>query len=169
MDRITIFLVGGIIFLIIIVIVITYLVRKLILRFKKAQKIERPTSYLCLDGHKVKSKGELIIDDLLFNLGIPHKYEETIQINGNSVKYDWYLPSCEVYIEYWGYYGKDYLKRKEEKKKLYRKAKLNLISVEDIMLENIHYNFKKELEKFIDLNSNKKYCPNCGENLDNRF
>ena len=34
--------------------------------------------YRCLDGHLVRSKGELIIDNYLFFLGLSHVYEKVI-------------------------------------------------------------------------------------------
>ena len=88
------------------------------------------------------------------------------------LKYDWYLPKYKTYIEYWGYYGKNYMKRKDEKLNLYRKGKLKLISIEDIMLKDIYSNLEKELNRFIKKDkivSDKKHCPNCGIELDIRF
>jgi len=64
------------------------------------------------------------------------------------------------------------LKRKEEKIRLYRKGKLNLISIEDIMFKDINLNLENELNRFIKLDltdSKKKHCPNCGIILDDRF
>ncbi len=129
-------------------------------------------SFKCLDGHIVKSKGELIIDNHLHHLGLEHEYENIIEIQGNSVKYDWYLPEYEVYIEYWGYFGKNYMKRKEEKLKLYQKGKLKLISIEDVMLKDIYSNLENELVNIIKADKNyhiKKHCPGCGMELDDRF
>ncbi len=64
------------------------------------------------------------------------------------------------------------MKRKKEKLDLYRKGKLNIISIEDIMLKDIYSNLENELAKNIkadNIISNKKYCPSCGVELDNRF
>ncbi len=44
-----------------------------------------------------------------------------------------------------------------------------MISVEDIMLADIYTNLEKELGKFIELGELKKYCPNCGNELDGRI
>ena len=85
------------------------------------------------------------------------------------IKYDWYLPKFKIYIEYWGYHGKNYMQRKEEKLRLYRKGKLKLISIEDIMLKDIYTNLEKELSKFIKKDVIKRHCPNCGIELDKRF
>lgn len=133
---------------------------------------QRATTFKCLDGHIVKSKGELIIDNHLHRLGLEHEYENTIRIRGNPLKYDWYLPESEIYIEYWGYFGKDYMKRKEKKLKLYQKGKLKLISIEDIMLKDIYSNIENDLAKYIKLDKHlhpKKHCPGCGMELDDRF
>lgn len=91
---------------------------------------------------------------------------------GHQIKYDWYLPEFNIYIEYWGYFGKDYLERKAEKLKLYEKANLKLISIEDFMLEDIYNQLEQKLSEFIlikDIKKRAKYCPNCGEILDSRF
>ena len=85
------------------------------------------------------------------------------------LKYDWYLPKDKIYIEYWGFYGKNYMKRKEEKLRLYRKGKLKLISIEDIMLKDIYSNLEKELNRFIKKDAIKRHCTNCGIELDKRF
>jgi predicted nuclease of restriction endonuclease-like RecB superfamily len=162
---------GGIIFAICFIL-FYWFVKKLTKFLKKKYIPKVATSFKCLDGHIVRSKGELIIDNHLHRLGIDHKYEHTIKIRGMPLKYDWYLPKYKTYIEYWGYYGKNYMKRKDEKLKLYRKGKLNLISIEDIMLKDIYSNLEKELKRFIKKDKNvsdKKHCPNCGIELDNRI
>ncbi|MFX1390827.1 MAG: hypothetical protein ACFE9Z_12255 [Promethearchaeota archaeon] len=165
------FILGGIIIVLCIGIII-WLILKISKSSKKNYIPQRAITFRCVDGHIVKSKGELIIDNLLLHLNIKHEYENTIKIRGKNVKYDWYLPDYNVYIEYWGYYGKKYMKRKQEKLDLYRKGRLKLISIEDEMLEDIHSNLKIELKKLTRYNEKKvsnKYCPNCGVELDKRF
>ncbi|MFX1364131.1 MAG: hypothetical protein ACFFCE_15270 [Promethearchaeota archaeon] len=165
------FILGGVIF-VIFFIFIAWLILKIRKTIKKKYLPKIATSFKCLDGHIVKSRGELIIDNHLYRLGLEHKYEDTIKIRGNLLKYDWYLPEYEIYIEYWGYFGKDYMKRKEEKLELYRKGKIHLISIEDIMLEDVYSNLERELTQIIKINKynpEKKYCPNCGTELDKRF
>lgn len=163
------FILGGIIFLIFFILISIGLKKLKKLLIKKG-KIKRPTSFICLDGHKVRSKGELIIDNHLHRLGIKHIYEETISVRGKRIKYDWYLQDYKVYIEYWGFYGKLYERRKQEKMNLYKKGKLTLISIEDLMLSDIYPNLENLLMKHIKLGKIKvKHCPNCGEQLDDRF
>jgi len=159
---------GGIIFVVIFVIAY-WSIRKILKSIKKKYKPKVATNFKCLDGHVVRSKGELMIDNHLYRLGIEHEYENTIRIRGKPIKYDWYLPKDKIYIEYWGYYGKNYMKRKEEKLNLYRKGRLTLISIEDIMLKDIYTNLEKELNRFIKKYIIKRHCPNCGIELDKRF
>ncbi|MHA1269106.1 MAG: helicase IV [Candidatus Helarchaeota archaeon] len=139
-------------------------------RHKRKIKPERARFYKCIDGHTVRSRAELIIDNLLMKLGIEHIYEKPI-IKGRNEKYDWFLPKLNIYIEYWGLNNKEYLKKKDEKIKMYKKNKLKLISIEDIDLANIYENFPKKLTKFTKNTNVKfgKYCPNCGKKLDLRF
>ncbi len=167
----TFFVLGGVIF-VVCFIVIAWLILKIKKFLKKKYIPQVATSFKCLDGHIVRSKGELVIDNHLHRLGLDHEYENTIKVRGKSIKYDWYLPEYKTYIEYWGYFGKDYMKRKEEKLELYRKGKLKLISIEDIMLKDIYSNLEKELTKVLKMDKfsqEKKHCPNCGIELDKRF
>ena len=166
------FLLGGVLFSIVLLIMF-YIIQRIKNLFKKSQKIERPHSFKCLDGHIVRSKAELIIDNHLYRLNLEHEYEKTISVKGKKIKYDWYLPKFGVYIEYWGFYGKKYMDRKEEKIKLYKKGKLTLISIEDIMLTDIYSILEKELKNYVRLDAKAnpvyKHCPNCGTSLDERF
>jgi len=122
---------------------------------EQSQSIEIK-KYTCLDGHLVKSKGELIIDNYLYLLKIEHFYEKSIKIYGSKIKYDWYLPKYDIYMEYWGYGGKKYEKRKKEKLRLYKKANLKLISIENYMFHDIYSEIDKKLKKFINI-KNLKY------------
>jgi hypothetical protein len=156
-------------------IILTYIlifIKYLTKRRKNTQK-KIVSTYKCLDGDIVKSRGELIIDNLLTELWIEHIYEKIIYIKGNKIKCDWFLPNFEIYIEYWGLEGdKNYLDRKNEKIKLYNKANLKLISVENADFNDIYKNFKEKFKKYdVDLDPyiSNRHCPNCGAELDSRF
>jgi len=163
------------IILVLIFILVYYNVKKLIKKNEKSRKEDSTSKFKTLDGHIVRSKGELIIDNYLYILGFNHIYEKKIKILKNQVKCDWYLPDYDIYIEYWGFHGKKYLKRKKEKIKLYKKAKLNLISIENYMFSDIYSYLNKKLKHYIDFKkfqnpiTPKKYCYNCGIALDKRF
>ena len=89
-----------------------------------------------LDGHIVKSQGERIIDDILYNNMIVHCYEkDVIEISSSerTVKSDWFIPvigNKGIYIEYWGMNTGGYLKNKDEKRKLYLENNIPLIEIE---------------------------------------
>ncbi|MFX1589044.1 MAG: hypothetical protein ACFFC1_12885 [Promethearchaeota archaeon] len=159
----------------IIFILVYYSIKKFIKKNKKSRKEDSTSKFKTLDGHIVRSKGELIIDNYLYILGFNHIYEKKIKILKNQVKTDWYLPNYDIYIEYWGFHGKKYLKRKKEKIKLYKKAKLKLISIENYMFSDIYTNLNKKLKRYINTKKFiypdvlKRYCFNCGIALDNRF
>ena len=99
--------------------------------------------YKTKDGHFVRSRAEVIIDNYLFECNIPHAYERSLPIEENMYC-DWYIPpfgmnsSKPVYIEFWGMDTEKYLKRKKEKQLIYRKyPELHLIELEDKDLDDI--------------------------------
>ena len=99
-------------------------------------------------GETVRSMSEKIIADWLFSNSYSYFYERTIVISSGEdinkkIKYDFYLPNGDIFIEYWGLdklkneVGKKYRERKKEKIELYRKNKLKLISLDEESLEVI--------------------------------
>ncbi len=139
----------------------------------KKYQPDKASKFTCEDGHVVRSKGEMIIDNWLTLQGISHGYEKTILVHGHPIKYDWFLPEMEVYIEYWGFGGKAYMRRKQEKIKLYKDGHVGLISIEDKDLENIYESLPPKFMPFtkspLSLANKGKFCPHCGEALDKRF
>lgn len=89
-----------------------------------------------LDGHIVKSYGEVEVDDILYNNHICHCYEKEVDEISSAercLKSDWFIPvvgNKGIYIEYWGMNTPEYLKNKEEKRKLYKENNVPLIEVE---------------------------------------
>lgn len=63
------------------------------------QKFE--AKHRTLDGHYVRSKAELIIDNWLYMNGVVHAYDRQLPIE-SDVLGDFYLPSGKVYLQYWG-------------------------------------------------------------------
>jgi hypothetical protein len=82
-----------------------------------------------IDGHLVRSKSEVIIDNWLYQFRIAHAYERKLPVA--EVYCDFYLPDGNVYIEYWGLDSDVYKKRREKKVQIYEQNNYNLIELDD--------------------------------------
>ncbi len=107
-----------------------------------------PAQHRTTDGHWVRSKAEVLIDNWLYMAGIVHAYERQLPIEEEAYC-DFYIPAGKVYIEYWGYErDQKYLARKQEKVALYRKYAFNLIELTDDHVKNLDDHLPKLLIKF---------------------
>lgn len=98
-----------------------------------------PPNIRSFDGHYVRSKAEVLIDDWLFHNKIFHITEKRIP-GHDEIYCDFYLPDYDAYIEYWGLNNKEYLDKKEWKKNIYKNQRLRLIEIEDTQTKDIdHY------------------------------
>jgi hypothetical protein len=96
-----------------------------------------PAQHRTSDGHMVRSKAEVLIDDWLYHAGIVHAYERRLPIEEEAYC-DFYLRTGQVYIEYWGLENDPaYLERKRAKQALYRRHRLNLIELTDTHIRNL--------------------------------
>ncbi|MCI5121595.1 MAG: glycerol kinase [Candidatus Electrothrix sp. AUS4] len=100
------------------------------------------------DGHFVRSKAEMLIDNWLYMAEIVHAYERKLPVEEN-VYSDFYIPTGKVYIEYWGYENDEkYLTRKKVKQEIYQKYGFNLIELEDKDVQNLDDILPRLLLKF---------------------
>jgi len=100
---------------------------------KKYNSLEYRTE----DGHYVRSKAELIIDNWLYNKGLVHAYEKKLPTKEHLLS-DFYIPEKKIYIEYWGYENQEkYIKRKKVKQNIYEKYHFNLIELNDKDILNL--------------------------------
>lgn len=100
------------------------------------------------DGHWVRSKAEMLIDNWLYMSGIVHAYERQLPIE-EELYCDFYIPAGKVYIEYWGLESDPkYQHRKKIKIDLYRKYNFNLIELTDEHIKNLDDFLPKMLLKF---------------------
>jgi hypothetical protein len=140
---------------------------------KKGYNANYPSSYKCLDGHRVRSLSELMIDNFFFQNGIKHEYEAVILKTVNSAdkqyKYDWYFPEVDVYVEFFGFSGKKYKENTEAKKKFYRKHRLNMIALTPDVLANVPEQIPEKFGQYWEKTVHVKHCPNCGEEFDSRL
>lgn len=108
--------------------------------------------HLCEDGHYVRSLSEMLIDNWLYNHNYVHAYEKLVFMKSDpnaNVLSDFYLPKGDVYIEFWGLNDKQYLKRKEEKIKLYDKNHINRIDLTENDIKRLNDILPKLLAKYI--------------------
>lgn len=105
------------------------------------------------DGHLVRSRAELIIDNLLYDYGLTHAYERELTV-AETVFSDFYIPSRNgkdnlgkaVYIEFWGINDNEkYLERKRIKQDIYKANNFNLIELDDSHLDNLDSYLRKAL------------------------
>lgn len=90
-------------------------------QLNKTYEQKYPSVYKCKDGHFVKSKSEREIDNYLFENNIIHVYEKDyIAINGEKSKCDFFIPTKNLYIEYFGFSNIDYVQSAINKIKLYQ-------------------------------------------------
>ena len=112
--------------------------------------------FTCTDGHIVKSKAEIIIDNWLFEHNIPHAYEKKFPID-NDESHDLHPDFClqnykgdgeDIYIEYWGYNESNikYTESKNYKLKIYKQFKLTVISLEEKDLMDINASLSRKLK-----------------------
>lgn len=96
-----------------------------------------PATFRATDGHMVRSRGEMLIDNWLYMQGLVHAIERRLPIE-EDVYCDFYLPNGKVYIEYWGLENDPkYARRMEVKRTIYAKYKLNLIELTDDEIRNL--------------------------------
>lgn len=105
------------------------------------------------DGHYVRSKAEMIIDNLLYQYGIVHAYERKLPIE-EDVYSDFYIPPGNwrpqwVYIEYWGLENEEkYLDRKKKKLAIYKENELALIELNEADVQNLDDVLPRKLLNF---------------------
>lgn len=79
-----------------------------------------PTKYRCDDGHYVRSKAEIQIDNYLYNNKFLHVYEKLYTDSfGNNYYPDFYLPQFNLFIEYFGRNDEKYNNKVKLKKHIY--------------------------------------------------
>lgn len=107
-----------------------------------------PATLRATDGHMVRSKAEMLIDNWLYMAEIVHAYERRLPIE-EEVYCDFYIPTGKVYIEFWGLENDPkYAERKRVKKAIYEKYNFKLIELTDEEVFNLDDVLPKMLLKF---------------------
>ncbi len=115
--------------------------------------------YVCDDGHVVKSKSEMIIDNILFEKGVPHAYEKALPIDANSehdLHPDFCLPNynkcgSDVYIEHWGFNENNikYTNSKKYKIEKYRQLGITLICTNEKDMSDPKTSLTRKLDYYV--------------------
>lgn len=96
-----------------------------------------PAELRATDGHMVRSRAELLIDNWLYMQQIVHAVERKLPVEEDALC-DFYLPKGKVYIEFWGMErDPKYAARMREKKAIYVKYEMNLVELGDAEIESL--------------------------------
>lgn len=108
--------------------------------------------YRAKDGHYVRSKSELTIDNYLYDNRIVHAYEKKIFSKTNPENEylsDFYLPEYDLYIEHWGIENnQEYINKKSEKQNIYLENNYKLLNIYEENIKNLDDYLDKELLKY---------------------
>ncbi|MBK7106841.1 MAG: glycerol kinase [Ignavibacteriae bacterium] len=107
-----------------------------------------PAKFRTKDGHFVRSRAEVIIDNALYDYNLAHAYERKLPIE-EELYPDFYLPNGKVFIEFWGLEeDPKYAERKKAKIEIYKKYDFNLIELNDSDISNLDDHLPKKLLKY---------------------
>lgn len=108
--------------------------------------------YKTRDGHYVRSRGEVLIDNFLYSTRVPHAYELELHLaEGKVMTPDFCCLTAKgnVYIEFWGLEGQpDYDSCTDYKKKLYKEFELDLIDVYPENLDDLDAYLSRKLAQY---------------------
>jgi hypothetical protein len=101
------------------------------------------------DGHYVRSKAEVLIDNWLYAHGLAHAYEPPLP--GGKYIGDFLVPTPKggIYIEFWGLAGDGTYDRKRLKKtEVYRSSNLRLMDLDESDMASLDASLKERFAKF---------------------
>jgi hypothetical protein len=107
-----------------------------------------PATLRTRDGHIVRSRAEVIIDNALYEYKLAHAYERKLPIEEDLYS-DFFIPTENVYIEFWGMEDDPkYAARKKVKIEIYKKYDFKLIELNDSDISNLDDYLPKKLLKY---------------------
>lgn len=107
-----------------------------------------PATFRTKDGHMVRSRAEVIIDNALYDYKLAHAYERKLPIEEDLYS-DFFIPTENVYIEFWGMENDPkYAERKKVKLEIYKKYDFKLIELNDSDISNLDDHLPKKLLKY---------------------
>lgn len=106
-----------------------------------------PARLRAADGHMLRSKTELMIDNWFYMAGVVHAYERRLPIAVEAYA-EFYLPSGNVYLEYMGQDSDtDYRQRKTVKINLYKSHDLDVIALTDEQVRHLDVHLPRLLSE----------------------
>lgn len=112
-------------------------------------RLKYPATYRTVDGHRVRSRAEVIIDDYLYHNGITHAYERRLPLEDEDVLSDFYIPGGNVFIEFWGIEeNKQYQERKKKKLEVYAREGFQLIELNNSDIESLDDVLPRKLRSY---------------------
>lgn len=107
-----------------------------------------PATIRTKDGHMVRSRAEVIIDNALYDYKLAHAYERKLPIEEDLYS-DFFIPSENVYIEFWSMEDDPkYAERKKIKIEIYKKYDFKLIELNNNDILNLDDQLPKKLLKY---------------------
>jgi hypothetical protein len=107
-----------------------------------------PATLRTKDGHMVRSRAEVIIDNALYEYKLVHAYERKLPVE-EELYSDFFIHPEGVYIEYWGMEDDSkYAERKKRKIEIYKKYNFKLIELNDSDIANLDDHLPKKLLKY---------------------
>lgn len=100
------------------------------------------------NGVWVRSQGEQSVLNWLYDNYIRAEYEKTVPYGDLDLKPDFYLPDFDLFIEYNGKDDPIYLQRKKETMNIYKKLKLNVLTLKQEDLEDPSSTLPRKLEQY---------------------
>ena len=119
----------------------------------KCSIIGKSQKYKTRDGHYVRSRGEVMIDNYLYSARVPHAYELEVHLpESDKVMVPDFVvltPKGNVYVEFWSMEGQsDYDTNTDQKKKLYEEFDLELIDVWPANLDDLDAYLSRKLAQY---------------------
>lgn len=111
-------------------------------------EVIRRSGCMAMDGHLLRSEAELKIDNWLYLAGVVHGCNKPLPVNEQACA-DFYLPSAQLFIEYWGCdTDPSYLAEKMKKKEIYQQHQLKLLELKEQDLVRLDEVLSRELRRF---------------------
>ncbi|BBB31152.1 hypothetical protein [Neptunomonas japonica] len=96
-----------------------------------------PANFRAVDGHQLRSKAEVLIDNWLYLADIAHAYERRLPIE-EDVYSTFYIPAGKIYVELWEHESDPgYQKIKQQKLQAYSKYGLTLLELHESDIANL--------------------------------